>query len=82
MGSAALEMSQIASGAYDMYCYCPDNRNGGLRIVDIAAASLILREAGGKVLDRNLITLDMELDVTKRSTVIAVANSSVLEMIS
>ena len=82
MGSAALEICMVASGASDMYCYCSSAPHGGLRVVDIAAASLILREAGGQVLDANLIMLDMGLDVQERASVLAIGDESVLKVIS
>ncbi len=81
MGSAALEISMVASGASDMYCYCSELPDVGLRIVDIAAATLILREAGGKVMDKKLIMLDMDTDVRKRSSVLAIGDESLMKVI-
>ena len=54
----------------------------GLRIVDIAAASLILKEAGGKLLGKDLEELDMGLDVRKRSSVVAIGDGAVLKVMS
>ncbi len=81
MGSAALEMCMVASGASDMYCYFSDAPMGGLRVVDIAAATLILRESGGRVLNRKLIMLDMELDVRERTSVLAIGDERLLKVI-
>ncbi len=81
MGSAALEISLVASGSSDLYYYCGSSPSLGLRIVDIAAAYLILREAGGKMFDGNLIKLDMPLDVKKRSSVVAIGSDEVMKVI-
>ena len=81
MGSAALEISLVASGSSDLYCYCGSSLSLGLRIVDIAGAYLILKEAGGEMFDGKLIKLDMPLDVRKRSSVIAVGSDEVKKVI-
>ena len=47
LGAAALEMCYVASGKLDIYY----NDGKGLRITDIAASSLILREVGGEIYD-------------------------------
>ncbi len=49
MGSCALELCLVAEGALDMYF----DVRGKLRIVDFIAGLLILREAGGVLLDSN-----------------------------
>ena len=82
MGSAALEICMVAAGSTDLYCYCSREPGIGLRIVDIAAASLILKEAGGQVLDESLRELDMTFDVRKRSSVLAVGDREILKVIS
>ncbi len=45
IGSAALDCCQVAMGRYDFYC------EHALNIYDVAAGTVILREAGGKVTD-------------------------------
>lgn len=45
LGSAALGMCQVATGAADVYFHV------GMHCWDIAAAALILQEAGGVVMD-------------------------------
>jgi myo-inositol-1(or 4)-monophosphatase len=67
MGSAALELCLVASGGLDLYF---DNR-GLLRVTDIAAAYLIVKEAGGLVLDMNGNPLDCPLDMSSRVSLIA-----------
>ena len=67
MGSAALELCLVASGGLDLYF---DNR-GLLRVTDIAAACLVVREAGGLVLDLDGKTLDCALDMSSRISLVA-----------
>lgn len=45
LGSAAIDLCYVACGRFDAYCEL------GLKIWDIAAGSLILTEAGGKITD-------------------------------
>ena len=47
-----------------------------LRIVDIAASSLILRESGGEVFDITGNVMDMQFDMTDRMSLIAVGDKS------
>lgn len=66
-GSASLEMCLVALSALDFYFVGRDI----LRVVDIAAATLIVREAGGVVRTMTGEELDMEFDVTSRTSVVA-----------
>lgn len=61
-GASALEMCLVASGGLDAYHYSKPI----LRIIDVAAATLIVREAGGVVLDRAGSDLDMALSLVPR----------------
>ncbi len=79
LGSASLEMSMVAEGIADLFYYS-FREGGALRIVDIAASYLLVLEAGGIVLDENLKPLNMRLDFTCRKNVIALANSSLVEV--
>jgi fructose-1,6-bisphosphatase/inositol monophosphatase family enzyme len=74
-GSASLEMCLVASNALDYYFVGRDI----LRVVDIAAATLIVREAGGCVKTIIGDDLDMEFDVTKRTSVLAVCSETLLK---
>jgi len=74
-GSASLEMCMVARSALDFYFVGRDI----LRVVDIAAATLIVREAGGCVKTITGAELDMEFDVTQRTSVIAVGSESLLQ---
>ncbi len=80
LGSASLEMCMVAEGIADLFLY-RFSGGGALRIVDIAAAYLIVREAGGMVLDDALRELNMKLSFEERKNVIAVASSKVLEVL-
>jgi len=75
LGSTSLEIAYVAAGFMDLYYY---SGTDGLRVIDIAAASLILREAGGEIYDENLDVLDMGLNLRERSSVIAVGDEKVL----
>ena len=79
LGSASLEMITVAEGIADLFFYS-FRKGGALRIVDIAASTLIVREAGGVVLDDNFGNLDMKLDFSERKNVIALANDSYKEV--
>ena len=81
LGSAALEMSMVAYGALDLYYMRTIEMRRSLRITDIAAAALILREAGGEVYDKDHEPLNMPLDPKVRSDVIAVRYPEILEVI-
>ncbi|MFH0816603.1 MAG: inositol monophosphatase family protein [Methanobacteriota archaeon] len=78
-GSAALETCMVASGSADMYAIIADQRIRGLRVVDIAAASLILREAGGELYEPNGKKFTMAYDIKDRKNVVAVGDRKALE---
>ncbi len=67
LGAASLELCLVATGALSYYYY-PLER---LRVVDIAAGQLIVKEAGGKVLKGDLTPLDLKLDLKERTSVFA-----------
>lgn len=74
-GSASLEMCLVACSALDYYFVGRDI----LRVVDIAAATLIVREAGGFVKTITGDDLDMEFDVTNRTSVLATCSETLLK---
>jgi len=78
LGSAALETCMVGEGALDMYYN--SRPEGSLRIIDIAAAMLVLEEAGGSMLGVDLDPLNMPLDVKHRADVIAVCDLKYLEL--
>lgn len=78
LGSAALELCYVATGALDAF----DARRDWLRVVDVAAGAVIVREAGGFVLDpRTWRDLDMAFDVRLRSGVVAAHSREALEAV-
>ncbi|MCQ2056129.1 MAG: NAD(+)/NADH kinase [archaeon] len=77
LGCSSLEMVLVAIGVSDGYFVDSEIRDRAIRIVDIAASTLILRESGGEVYDLNGAKLDMPFDVSYRSNLLAVANSEV-----
>ena len=74
MGAAAVEMCLVASGAASLYFMPRDV----LRVTDLAASTLIVREAGGFVYDAHGSILDMPFSFDERSGVIAVSNSDMV----
>ena len=81
LGCASLEMCLVASGAFDVYFLNYSPSKYSMRVIDIAASTLILREAGGEVFNDTYDILDMGFDLKERANVIAVGDSRALEMI-
>lgn len=77
LGTDALEISMVASGAADAFI----DLRGFLRSIDFAAASLIVKEAGGLVLNEKGEDLDVKLIPVSRSPIIAVASKKLGEEI-
>jgi myo-inositol-1(or 4)-monophosphatase len=71
MGAVAIELSYVADGTFDAFVDVRDN----LRMVDIAAAKLILEESGGIVTDRHGKALNGKLNVLEKTSLIATCNS-------
>lgn len=71
MGAVAIELSYVADGTFDAFVDVRDN----LRMVDIAAAKLILEESGGIVTDRYGKALNGKLNVLEKTSLIATCNS-------
>ncbi len=82
LGSASLEMCLLASGALDAYYLSYNPKRGGMRVIDIAASCLILREAGGEVYNEDFRILDMDYDLNKRTSVIAVGDKQILKYLT
>jgi len=77
LGSASLEMCMVAIGALDFYVVGKEY----IRVVDIAASSLILREAGGIVTNIYGEELDMLFSLDERSSVVAACNEELVKKI-
>ena len=81
LGAASLDICLVASGATDLYYMNSKAARAELRVVDIAAGALILREAGGEVVDLDRRRLDMPFDTKTTSNLIAYGDAKVLELI-
>ncbi len=76
LGSAALDMALVAQGALDVFLV----RREWLRVIDIAAGTLIVREAGGLVLDpRTSKDLMMPFDLKHRGGMLAVHHQTAVQ---
>jgi len=76
-GANALEMGLFARGLLDAFIDLRDK----IRIQDIAAGYLIVKEAGGLLLDADLKPLDSDLSYETRISFIAAANQKILDEI-
>ena len=81
MGCASLDMAIIALGRADGFLMQSENYKHSIRIVDIAASTLILREAGGEVYDLNGGIFNMPLDLDNRANFLAVSTREVFDYV-
>lgn len=72
LGSVAIELCYVANGTYDAFL----DIRGNLRIVDIAAAKLIIEESNGMVTDEECKPLKSNLNVIERTSIIASCNKN------
>jgi len=77
LGANALEICYVADGTTDAFI----DLRGKLRVTDMAAAQLILREAGGIITSPEGKDLDAPLNATQRVSFIAAANKTVYDNI-
>jgi len=77
LGSASLEMCMVAMGALDFYVIGKEY----LRVTDIAASTLIMREAGGIVTNIHGEELDMSIGLDERTSVIAACSDELVHKI-
>ena len=61
----------VAKGSADGYYFNADHYDKSIRVIDIAASALILREAGGEIVDLSGNRLDMPFDLKVRSNFLA-----------
>ena len=73
LGATALEICYVASGALDAFV---DLRNIA-RSVDLAAAYIILGEAGGVMVTPDKKKIDLRLDAAERTFLVAATNSAI-----
>lgn len=78
LGCASLDICSVAATQSDAYYFHMDEPDKRLRVTDIAAAVLILREAGGQIFDINGTPLAMKLDLKDRNNMIALMNNDLL----
>lgn len=76
-GANALEMALLARGLMDIFIDLRDK----IRIQDIAAGYLLVKEAGGLLVDLDLNPLDADLSYETRVSFIAAANKKILDEI-
>ena len=81
LGAASLDLCLVARGAADLYYMHSAVVDSKLRAVDIAAGMLIVREAGGLVLDLNGRDLDLPLESKARTDLVAVGDRQAWEAI-
>ena len=79
LGAASLDLCLVARGAADLYFMHSAIAESKLRAVDIAGGTLIVREAGGFVLDLQGHELDMPLTSTARTDLVAVGDRLIWE---
>lgn len=81
MGCASLEMCLVAQGAVDAHYMNCSNPRRMIRIIDIAASTLILREAGGDVCDLEGNKYDLDLSLDDRKNFLAYGDQVVKELV-
>jgi fructose-1,6-bisphosphatase/inositol monophosphatase family enzyme len=70
LGCASFEIAMVAQGSADAYFFENDDEGRNLRVTDIAAAYLVLREAGGGIADSSLKPLEsFPLTLDRRTSV-------------
>jgi fructose-1,6-bisphosphatase/inositol monophosphatase family enzyme len=79
LGCASLEMALVAQGASDGYFSDNDPAERNLRVTDIAAGYLLVREAGGGVHVPGSGPLDLPLDLKDRTPLLAWGDVGFLE---
>jgi len=77
LGANALEICYVADGTTDAFI----DLRGKLRVTDMAAAQLILKEAGGIITTGEGKPLDAPLTATQRVSFIAAANKAIYNKI-
>jgi len=76
-GANALEMALLAKGLMDVYI----DLRGKIRVQDIAAGYILVREAGGTILDGNYEPLDSDLSYEARLSFVAAASRKILDSV-
>ena len=74
LGCASLEMCMVAGGAIDIYAVTDEY----LRVTDIAASSLILKESGGFLTNIEGKKVNLDLNLDGRTSIIAACNMDLI----
>ncbi len=82
LGSTALELCSVASGQADAFLVRYPDISKSPRIIDIAAAVLVLREAGGQAWDENNEILDMPLSLDERRNMCAAGSEEARRLLT
>lgn len=80
-GCASMEMALVADGAAEGYYMNSERYSRAIRVVDIAASYLLLKEAGGYVYDLKGNDLDMPFDLGVRSNFVACCDPELFDFI-
>ncbi|MDR3282645.1 MAG: NAD(+)/NADH kinase [Candidatus Methanoplasma sp.] len=80
-GCASIEMELVAEGQADAFMMYSEKYSRSIRVVDIAASILILREAGGEAYDMDGNVLDMKFDLECRANFVAFGDRRVYDFI-
>jgi NAD+ kinase len=80
-GCASLEMALVASGAADGFLMNAENNRKSIRVIDIAASYLILKEAGGEIYNLDGTEFDMPFNLQQRSNFLAVGNKEAYDIV-
>ncbi len=81
-GCASLEMALVAEGQSDGYYMNSERYSRGIRVVDIAASYLLLKEAGGYIYDLEGNVFDMPLRLDVRSNFFACNHPDLFDYIT
>jgi len=74
MGAIAVEMCYLAEGVYDVFL-----DTHAVRVLDIAASQLIIKEAGGYITDIESNELLSHVDLLAKTTIVATPNKELQE---
>lgn len=80
-GCASLEMALVAEGRADGFYMNSKSYPRAIRVVDIAASYLLLREAGGRVFDLSGEEMDMPFNLETKSNFLAVADPTLFDFV-
>ena len=80
-GCASIEMALVATGAADGFLMNADNNRRSIRVIDIAASYLLLKEAGGEIYNLDGTEFDMPFNLDQRSNFLAAGNRDVYDTV-